>query len=105
MYSMSSENEPQEMPVDSTPDPSESEFSQEEIEHIFSVQVMPLAVAWQPLWPMVSLYKKRSLMVQQWQVFVSKGLASNHWIMHPMMKLITARNTCIKPLILDTIVI
>ena len=48
MYSMSSENEPQEMPVDSTPDPSESEFSQEESEHIFSVlyaqQNLPMGI-------------------------------------------------------------
>ena len=36
MYSMSSENEPQEMPIDSTSDSRESEVIQEEIDHIIS---------------------------------------------------------------------
>lgn len=48
MYSMSSENEPQEIPVDSTSDPSEPDVSQEEIEHIISAlhaqQNLPMGI-------------------------------------------------------------
>ena len=48
MYSMSSENEPQEMPIDSTSDSSESEVSQEEIDHIISAlhdqQNLPMGI-------------------------------------------------------------